>query len=199
MMLLLSVVLWLVDSWKFWQKGHMLHPPGVKWWWRSAWGLLEPWYSAKLCAILHAHQSCRGDTLSCSESEESEQGYTKYQRMLYGRVACFLPAYLTRARCCSTPAAWCGMGEGTTCLQEEDGPSHRFILPVFSAVTCALQSTCTSQHRELSGPVMIPRDPFCPDHCSATAASRDSLGGSVRYLFHVFNKRKEPRGAEKNP
>lgn len=41
MTLLLSVVLWLVDAWKFWQKAHMSHPPGVKWWWQSAWCFLE--------------------------------------------------------------------------------------------------------------------------------------------------------------
>lgn len=133
------------------------------------------WYTVKLCDLLCAHQSCWCATLSCSERAESEQEHTKYQRTLYGRVVCFLPACPTHARCCSTPPAWCGVREVITCLQEEDGPSHRFILSVFPCIACALQSVCASQHRELSGPVMIPGDYLCLVHCSAAAAPRDGL------------------------
>lgn len=90
---------------------------------------------------------------------------------------------------------WCG--EGPTCLQEEDGPSRRFILPGFSRITCALQAACASQHREPSGLVRIPD--LCPVHWSAAAAPCESLGGSGKCLFCVSHERKEPRGAEKHP
>lgn len=198
MTLLLSVVLWLEDSWKFWQKGHVLHPSGIKWWWLSAWGLLELWSSAKLCAVLHAHQSCQGDTLSCSERTEPEQGYTEYQRMLYGRAACFLPMCPTCAGCYSKPAVWRDVGEGTTCRRRRVGQAVGSFSQLFGYRLCFAVCMCLTTQ----GIVRIcsdSRDSLCPVHHSAIAAPCDGDGGSVRYLLCFSHKRKEPGGAEKHP
>lgn len=95
---------------------------------------------------------------------------------------------------------WCGVMWERAPRVTGEGWAKRWVhSPSFSDITCALQSACALQHKELSGSVVIPRDCLCLVHRSATAAPCDGDGGSVSYLFHVSHKRKEPGGAEKHP
>lgn len=89
----------------------------------------------KLCAIVHAQQSCQGDAPSSSERAEFRMRIYQYPRTLYGRAACFLPACPTHARCCSTPARR-GIGEGTMYPQQVMGQDT--VFPV-SLVLCSLR------------------------------------------------------------
>lgn len=139
-----------------------------------------------------------GDTLSCSERTKPEQGYTKYQRMLYGRAACFLPMCPTCAGCYSKPAVWCDVGEGTTCRRRRVAQAVGSFSQLFGYCLCFAVSVCLTTQ----GIVRIcsdSRDCLCPVHRSAIAAPCDGDGGSVRYLLRISHKRKEPGGAEKHP
>lgn len=156
----------------------MSHPSGVKWWQELVQGLLYWWHLVKLCTVLHAHQSCQGSFLSCSERAESEL-YPSYQRMLSGRAVCLSAAH----------AARCGVGRAPCVCRRRKGHAAGSFSQVFPA--CALQAAGASQHRELSGPLRIPD--LCPVHWSAAAAPCQSLGVSGKCLVCVSHERREPR------
>lgn len=125
---------------------------------------------SEACAVLHAHQSCQGDALSCSEGAESEQGFTRCPRMLSGGAACL--------QAMEGAAARPGVGRAP-CACRRRWTKPQVHSPRFSQhVLCRL---CVPHNpEEQSGPLRSPG--FCPVPWSAAAAPCEGLG-SVWFVF----------------
>lgn len=181
----LSVMLWWVAWWKFWQEGHVSHPPGVKWWQELVQGLVA--LSEALCCPPRSPELSGWCSFLLWKSRIWTWTYQVSKDAFWKSSSS--PAHGRSSRAMVWGGPRVSAGGGWAKLQV---CSHRF------SQNCLCFAGCVClRHRELSGPVRIPD--LSPVHWSAAAAPCESLGGSGKCLLCVSHERKEPRGAEKHP
>lgn len=197
MTLLLSVVLWLVDAWKFWQKAHMSHPPGVKWWWQSAWCLLE------LC-VVHCEALWPSP---CSPKLLGRYSFLFWKnRIRTGTYQVSKDALWKSGlfpTCMSHP---CKVLQHATCMVWRERGYHvsggrGWAKPQVHSLSFPLYRLCFAVCVCLTtqGNVRTCNDSRGLFVSGPLLCSRSTTGRSVRYLLRVPHKKKEPRGAEKHP